>query len=286
MRIKQSYKPLDVQAVRPASILTIVSFLLADWAGLILITLFVFKTHLLESVAQATHGLVNATLIANLIMILLIVYFLLHKGGRLSFKDLGLKKGRMTAAILATLGLWLILQLVNLIFGLIAEGKPMMDAAWGKYEFTVMLGLVISQLFGNCLFEEITYRGFLLPQVMKKLKGKRAMLWGILISQGLFALMHIPNRILNGIDDIASMAINLGIVLSLGLLFAFAYWVTDNLFFVMGVHTLVNAPMMVFDGLPSIWLVVVLTLIILAVWPKTFGKLHPVAANDAGKISA
>jgi membrane protease YdiL (CAAX protease family) len=134
-----------------------------------------------------------------------------------------------------------------------------------------MLGALLAQLFGNALAEETIYRGFLLPQTWLKLPiaqhpGWRLLLT-VLISQGVFALSHIPNRIFNGMP-ITAMAPDMLILLAFGLYFTFLYLRTGNLFIAVGVHALVNQPVSIIQSDLSAPLLMTLALLLAIVWPK------------------
>lgn len=93
---------------------------------------------------------------------------------------------------------------------------------------------------------------------------------GLVLSQSIFALIHIPNRLLNGFTLLETLP-NLFIVFLLGVLFAMVYLITDNLFLAMGVHTLINMPLLIFDGLISFWMVLVLSVLVLIFWNRLLG---------------
>jgi len=61
----------------------------------------------------------------------------------------------------------------------------------------------------------------------------------------------------------------------LGVFLSLIYIVTDNLFFAIGVHVLNNIPMNIADGLNLFYLNLVVTIILLVIWPFTFKKLQP-----------
>ena len=68
---------------------------------------------------------------------------------------------------------------------------------------TVVTGALIAQLLGNALYEEITFRGFLLPQLYLKLERWQdrpalRIACAVLLSVAMFALIHIPIRLWTG----------------------------------------------------------------------------------------
>ncbi len=107
------------------------------------------------------------------------------------------------------------------------------------------IGSSISQLFGNALFEEFVYRGFFVVQLFlifkTKLTNKKALLVSIILSQLIFALVHIPNRILvNMTDNLLANTIQVFIG---GIVGALIFVRTKNLIFLIGFHAFANIPL-------------------------------------------
>lgn len=120
----------------------------------------------------------------------------------------------------------------------------------------IVLGVLIGQVFGNALFEELAYRGFVFPQLYLRLHGDGERPWHgflltLLISQALFALVHIPNRLYLGMSA-GEIAADLAMLIGWGVLFTLIYMRTDNIFLVTGVHALGNAPTTLFTSMPAL----------------------------------
>jgi membrane protease YdiL (CAAX protease family) len=187
-------------------------------------------------------------------------------------------------ALAMTAFLWLSAQAVQGFIQLVQTGTVTTEPAWVTRGAPVVLGCLLAQLLGNALYEEIAFRGFLLPQVFSKLEKWRdhsGLRLGIalVISQGMFALVHIPIRIYGG-SDIVSLAPNLLYLLFLGCFFAVIYLRTGNLFFAVGVHTLLNAPTAVL-GSSNSFVILGLGLVLTLMWPvfvpRAAGVRPPVA---------
>jgi len=217
--------------------------------------------------------------------LVIFIFIIILKHGRLSFFDIGFKKNRLLSAIIAIFSLWIFMQLLNIIVGLILSGKPIIYNGWNKYGVPVMFGSIIAQLFGNCLFEELAFRGFLLVQICKKFTGGKGNLFtGLFVSQLLFALIHIPNRILSGMN-IFEILPSLIIVFILGVLFATVYLVTDNIFLSIGIHALWNTPLLVFDGLSSMVVILITTIVFLIIWDRTFGRFSAKSIDTSNDLN-
>ncbi|HVU10895.1 MAG TPA: CPBP family intramembrane glutamic endopeptidase, partial [Phototrophicaceae bacterium] len=164
-------------------------------------------------------------------------------------------------------------------------GKVSISPEWANPG--VMIGMILTQILGNALFEEIAYRGFMFPQVYLRLSSLRDRPWGrlivaLLISQGLFALSHIPNRIYLGMSP-SDIAADLVVLLLLGALFTLIYVRTDNLFIVVGVHALGNTPTVLFTTAPFLTgdgaSILIYTLVILWLFGLPFARARRAQAR-------
>lgn len=174
---------------------TILLFSVLYCLYVIFINLVVFKSNILHPIFKLTGGIITQTLTVNIVSVLIFVFIIILKCGSLNLFDIGFKRNRLLSAIAAIFILSIFMQLLNIIVGLIISGKPIINNGWSKYGALKMFGSIICQLFGNALFEEIAFSGFLLVQIFKKLRGKKGELFtGLAVSQLLFALIHIPNR--------------------------------------------------------------------------------------------
>lgn len=73
------------------------------------------------------------------------------------------------------------------------------NPSWAEVGVGAILGLLVAQLFGNALYEGVLFRAVLLNQLVLKLRDRR---WGFPLalvgSRTIFALLHVPNRLLQG----------------------------------------------------------------------------------------
>lgn len=234
-----------------------------------------FQLDLFTPITKATGGLVNDTLVANFLLLAIIVVGIMFVWGKLGPRDVGLRREHLGTGVLMTAVLWLFAQLGivawQAIFGgPVGPGGPLDPNPLWERGATVAIGTLIAQLLGNALYEEITFRGFLLPQIYLKLerwRGRPAlrMAGAVALSVTMFALIHIPVRLWTGVT-LAELPGSLLWVGLLGIVYAFVYLRTGNLFFTVGAHALSNAPTMLFVG-DSGYAMMACALIIAAVWP-------------------
>lgn len=255
----------------------ILTFIILKIALSLLINLVIFEQGVFDGIASATDGLINVTLLANLLNLVVLVLLFLFVLARLRPADVGLLWRKLQEGIVFTLLLWALLQLVELVAGLLANGTVTFRNAWTNGNALLLIGLLLGQLFGNALVEEIEFRGFLLPQLFHKFTAQALqdrpwlrLSLAVLAMAVIFALMHIPNRI--AMNESFG---DLPLVLILGILFALYYLRTGNLWVAVGLHTLHNAPTMLLA--PTLGYevpLVVLELALLFLWPPLWQRIR------------
>lgn len=223
-------------------LLALVGFAFLTW----LINEVVFPSDVLDSV---TSSLFQGTLVVNLFGFAVIIVGIVTGLGKLRWRDIGFEPSKIAKGAFYALAYWLALQSVLLFVGIFESGSVQLNSTWETRNVSLIIGLLIAQVFGTALKEEAFYRGFLLPQLFLKFKrGKRDKLLfylagAILVSSLIFALMHIPSviRFENSIQRSLFIHTVGGIVYSL------FYIYSGNLFFVIGVHALSNWNMSIFE---------------------------------------
>ncbi|MDZ4769092.1 MAG: type II CAAX endopeptidase family protein [Chloroflexota bacterium] len=229
-------------------------FIALHFAAVGVVNLVLFAGGAFQPLASATGGLVTGSLVANVIFLAVLVAWVIVRHGDLRLVDIGLIPARLPLALAATLGLWIAAQLVHAVAGLVTYGAVEVASVWNSAGATILLGGLLAQLGGNALFEEIAYRGFVFPQVFLRLRRLAGARWlrliaAVAISQGMFALSHIPNRLYLGMS-LEAIAVDLLVLFGVGVFFTALYIRTDNLFLVVGIHALGNAPTTLFRSAP------------------------------------
>jgi membrane protease YdiL (CAAX protease family) len=207
----------------------------------------VFPRHWLVPLSHATFGLVDGTLQANLIIIAVIVFGLIFLGAGLRPADVGWRSNKLPVAILFTLGLWAVLNLLA-IAGAEFQHLPFaFDESWTKPGLTRTFGMFIGQIFGNSLAEETIFRGFLMVQLMlifRPLGKVAAGVGAVIVVQAFFASIHIPELREHGLSwtDVLETLPELALA---GTMLAIVYLATGNLFVAVGTHALSDISMLV-----------------------------------------
>lgn len=231
-----------------------------------------FNVELFHFIQNKTNGLFQITLLLGLIALLLIVGGVILWAGKLRLQDVGILKSRFPIAVIIIITLWILSQLIMATVALINNKPLAIHTDWNRLGISFMLGLLAAQLFGNALFEEIVFRGFLLPQLYLKFSAKnekqkmKCLVMAVLVSQIYFALIHIPFGLYKG----RSLFIYIFGVALLGIIFALVYLRTENLFLAVGLHALNNKPTPIinstFETEPYI-LIPILIILLLLCWP-------------------
>ena len=242
--------------IRPARRGTLLLFLLAHTTLISVVNLLLFANGAFRPLTTLTGGLITGTLIAGVALLAILVWGVCLRFGRLRPYDIGWLPRQMGAAVIFTAALWSAAQLVHLGAGLIMHGGIVPAPSFSTHGVGGVLGMLAAQLFGNALFEELAYRGFLFPQLYLRIHGSGERPWlrfiiTLLISQSLFALVHMPNRLYLGLSP-TEIAADLALLTGWGVLFTLLYLHTDNLFLVVGIHALGNAPTTLFATAPGL----------------------------------
>jgi uncharacterized protein len=255
--------------------LPILALAMAVYVALALVVIFIlFPSGVLKLLVVPTHGLVTATLVANLIFLAAVVGFVLSFLGGLRLSDLGLKGRDVPIALALTISVWIVVNAIEGAWQIAANGAVSWDGAWQRLGVTAVIGTLVAQLFGNALYEEIFFRGVLLRQVYWRLGPETTHLQkfknlaiALAISQCLFALIHLPILLSGGASLIATLA-HLPALFIAGAALAILYARSDNLALCVGIHSLANAPtLLVADwfNIPNNLLFVTVVCLVLAV---------------------
>jgi len=295
MNNKKSFFRLDLNAYKETKwpIIAGVVFSVFFWG--IVLNLIVYPSKwvlpILKPIITGTHQLVNGTFIGYLLLFIVIVYPIIFYIGKVNKKDVGIEWKLLPQALIVVSVFWVAAQTIGLVFTLVSGGSLSFTTYWTSAGLTAGLGVYISQFFGCAPWEEIVFRGFLLLQVFLKLKKQNLqfhplfrLIIALIISQGIFALFHIPNQIYNGASS-ADMIFTLSKIFLLGIIISLIYLRTKNLFIAMGIHALWNLPnLFVSDNIGG-FIAVILALVLLVGW-SLFSKANPVKISKQADIIA
>lgn len=231
---------------------------------------YLFSVKFFTPFSLYTHHLLNATLQANL-LILLLWWLFIFRLGKHNVASLWLDSTKLKVALKWGMAYWLILQMLAVIY-LAAMGEPL---AWHPH-INREFGNLIGQLFGNALNEELIFRGIFFLQIYLILKDRgalsdgKAFLLAMVLSQLFFAVIHLPNRLLvKHTQDLVADQIRLFLM---GCLFVLLYVRTRNLALNIVIHALINYPFRILQVQFPYQLVLILLFLITLIF---YGKFHP-----------
>ena len=271
---------LDPSALREGSWLTIVAVVVAGAAAATVVNMN--RTAIVDSfqpLYDATGGLVQPTLIVNLVLIGVVVVGLILWFGRLQPRDVGLDPRDLWVGIVITAGTWLLMQVTGVI-AVLVQGNPIgLNESWRTIGTLSIIGGFLAQLFGNALYEEIVYRAFLLPQFAKKFSQqltpsapRTVFVLALLVSQSIFGLIHTPSRLAQGVA-IEALPVTILVPFLIGIVFALVYYRTGNLFVTVGLHALVNdSVLLVNAGTIAALPILLVLLAVLLTWPSLVAR--------------
>ena len=239
----------------------------------------------LAMIREETLGLAPPFFFLHLSSFILVVGGIIWGLGKLRPRDTGFIGSYVRVGLMVMLGVWFCTQVILSVVALIQQGRIQIEGAWFENGWTVF-GAFAGNLFGTALFEETTYRGFLLPQLYFKLGGDRArvhrskLALAALGSALIFSLTHVPALLFGNPTPMQIMAVFL-FTLAGGLFGAGLYLRTRNLFVVMGLHALVNAPTPLIETTESVAMGITLGLglLLIWVWPRITRAIPAWAAS-------
>jgi uncharacterized protein len=271
----------ELAATPAASPLTIAASLLAAVTWLLLLWAWLYTRPWLDTLLAHLGGVVGGTFVASIATLAIQLAIILGLG-RLALRDVGLSAKSLWGGLAIGAAVWLVVQAILAAAALIhGDGlalAPEVDRLHGR--------LLVDQVAGNALAEEVVYRGFLAVQLVvlarRWLSPRAAWIAGVLASQLFFALTHLPQRWI--VLDLhgAALAGNLAMTALFGIFYAVIYVRTGMLGIAIAFHALSNLPFAIVDSpLEPAFLYDGALLVLLVAWPALSGSAGRHA--DAGQ---
>ncbi len=187
-------------------------------------------------------------------------------------KDIGIRWGQWKEGVVVTLVMWVIIEGVLVGSVLVLKRPLSWHPLWNRLTPAAIAANVVYYFLGVALFEEVFYRGFMVPQFFHAFQErfpKRSQVMAVLTSQLLFALSHIPHYPMP-----LPMPVGLGILWLSGVVLAWMWLRTGNLFIVIGWHGLMDFPIHLVAAPQNVpeGITFLVGVLLLAGWP--FVKKH------------
>jgi hypothetical protein len=208
--------------------------------------------------------------ILHLLAFALVICVVVVGLGRQRFHDLGLRPALFWPGVMVAVAVWCVAQIVIVAIVLVTSGGLAVHSAWREKGGTLLVTFA-GNLIGTAVFEEVTYRGFLLPELYQRLRrpDRRIDRWRLVLALVVggvcFAVAHLPVFLIQQRPPqvIAAVAVMLTLA---GVFGGVLYLRTGNLFTVIGIHALYNSPLPVVECSPTVASGVILVLgVLLAV---------------------
>ncbi|UJG43708.1 MAG: CPBP family intramembrane metalloprotease [Candidatus Heimdallarchaeum endolithica] len=288
----KKFNLIDLDEKKAVELWIICLVVVVDLIFSVIINLVIYRFGLFSWIYNIT-GFITPTMLAYTILYLVIIGLLMIYLGKLKPKDLGFSTSKLWQGVLIVIVGWFIIQIAGVIYSLIMSGTLKFDSYMVQSSAKLIIIKNVSQWVFNAPFEEFLFREFLITQLYLQFKNKltndpksvkKSLTRSLIISQLIFSFMHIPNRILwvvssesYTVKEIIWAAVNplqYGVLIILGLTFALLYHRTDNIFIVIGIHSLFNEPNSLFfpRWIGSI-LIYVLAIILILFYPFFISKL-------------
>lgn len=229
-------------------------------------------------VLEASGGWINDNLVFFTVLGAIVVGAILRGMGGLRPADLGLERSQLWHGLWTFVGLWLAIQLLAATISLAAGRGVTLNGIWAQHGPGTVLGFTLAMVLGTALFEEVYFRGYLLPQLALRMgtvvhsdRGRLAA--AVLACSVIFALWHLPTLLINRSLTGAALAGSLANMLLGGILLSLVYLRTANLFVAIAVHALVNAPTLLpASPVPGSLVAGILGTVLLLAWPVLVGR--------------
>ena len=155
-------------------------------------------------------------------------------------KDIGIRWSQWKEGVVVTLAMWVSIEGVLAGSVLVLKQPLSWNPLWHRLTPAAIVATIVYYFSGVALLEEVFYRGYMVPQIFHAIQEhfpKRSQVLAVLVSQVLFALSHIPHYSMP-----LPMPVGLGILWLSGVVLAWMWLRTGNLFIAVGWHGLMDFP--------------------------------------------
>ena len=204
----------------------------------------------LPELADLTHGVVTPVLVTSLVAlgVMLVVVF---GAGKVRPDDLGLDRDGLARGVGITLMIWAATQVAGVLPRVVAEDPVAIHRSWLHGSWSLNVGHFLGAL-GFATVIEVALRGFLLVQLYLLFHREpknpyQGLAWATIVTVILGNVVMLP--VMLPTESSRTLVLQQAIVAGVGLYMSWIYVRTRNLFFTIGVLTLILAPTPVVAGL-------------------------------------
>lgn len=271
MSLLELERPKVFKNVKEAPMLLLLLTLLADISFNWLYIHFFREAFAVPGVY--TNELIQPLFVLSALKLAFIVVGIVFWIGRFKPFHLGISWKNLKFGLLTTFFMWAILQIAQIADSLLTQGQIDYFNTINSVSAALFLGNFLLFAAGKAFFDEVIYRGLLLPQFHLKLQRyvnlptRVILAIALVASQLIYFIIQLPLISLVHVNEFSS-AITITSLLFLSLLNALVYLRTKNLYVTIGIHALWYAPLFVIS--PTIPHTLILSLVIIlfiVIWP-------------------
>jgi membrane protease YdiL (CAAX protease family) len=204
------------------------------------------QTEFLTALSQTTSQWLDERFVSTLILQSIRVVVVLFVVGRLGLRDVGIRRELILPAIVVLLLLWLSVQTLRTLEGIVFSGRIVTGLPFGgdATRYHAAKAIVIGSVF-----EEVLFRGFFLLQFYKLARERftfdlgSAALTSVLASALLFMVAHLPGRLIVNREGLWDMIPSLVRILLVGIVLGVVFARTADIFIAAGLHCFLNLPL-------------------------------------------
>ncbi|PEN11386.1 hypothetical protein CRI94_15215 [Longibacter salinarum] len=243
-RVPSLTRARPLRTARPVSGELILGVLTVHTVLLALFYSPAFQVLVSRPFAKATDGIATHVLVTNLLEFAILIAGCMIVVGGMRLRDVGIRRRGWVTAVLATLSLWGLTQLVMHGLAELTDVPASLNPVWMYPMASAEIGRPLPGVLVAAAVEEVMYRGFLLPQLFHLTQrwGTQRLTYALVMSQVLFGINHVPAGVVMGLSpfEIGSYVVLAALV---GVFLAVLYLRTDNLWLVIGFHAVLNQPL-------------------------------------------
>lgn len=271
MPLLELEKPRIFKGVKEAPVLLLLIILLAD------ICFNWLYVHVYRE-AFSVPGLYTGNLIQPLFVLSALKLTFVAAGlaiwiGGFRRRHLGMSWKHLKVGLLTTAFLWAMIQLVQIVDSVVSRGRIGYISTPEGAAIPIVIGQFLLFAAGKALYDELIYRGLLMPQMHLKLQryinlpARVLLASALVISQLIYVLIQLPLIELPHVNEFSSV-VTVSSLFFMSLLNALVYLRTKNLYISAGIHALWYAPLfVVIPTIPHTIILGLLIMLFIVLWP-------------------
>ena len=223
--------------------------------------------------ASHTSGFFQPLFVLSFLKSAFIILGIVFWIGKFGAKHLGITPGKFKFGLLSTLFFWSLIQLCFILLGSMTEQGVVFLSSISDVQPLFAVGTFMLFAFSKALYDEVIYRGLVLPQFLLKIRRfVKLPRWatltiGIAVSQLLYLIIQLP--LLSIVEDTGlSLTTKFFSLLLLSVINSLVFLQTKNTYIAVGLHALWFYPLIVVEAsISHVFIITVLAIGLIFIWP-------------------